>query len=246
MLMLQPGPIPLYYQLQRDLLERIRNGEFRPDEPLPTEERLCSDYGISRITVRRALDALLHDGVIARRRGVGTFVSQSDQPLKSVRLAGSLEDLLGAPEFSYTLLARSRVQPPAPVRQALALADTARAVLLETVNYSSGEPFGYSEIYLPEEVGVLIQAADVTGEIPMLRVVEHHLGQRVARAEQTIEPALAGRTAATHLGIKASKPVLRAARTYFTEAGRAVETVIALYHPERYRFSVHLSPRRPG
>jgi GntR family transcriptional regulator len=243
--MLHPGPIPLYYQLQQHLLERIRSGEFRAGDLLPTEEEFGSAYGVSRITVRRALEALLQQGVIARRRGVGTFVAPHEEPLKSVKLAGSLEDLLGAADYSYKLLTRDVVVPPAHVREALALPQGADAVRLETINYSANEPFGYSEIFLPEDVGVLIHDRDFSGEIPLLWVVERKLGQRIGQAQQVIEPALAGRAAAERLGVKASAPLLKVLRTYFTEAGRPVEVVIARYHPERYRFTVHLSPRRP-
>jgi GntR family transcriptional regulator len=68
---LDPGPIPLYYQLHRDLADRIRAGEFRSGEALPTQEQLTQGYGVSRITVRRALDALLRDGVIRPAGGGG-------------------------------------------------------------------------------------------------------------------------------------------------------------------------------
>ena len=242
--MLQPGPIPLYYQFQQHLLERIRSLEFRPGDALPTEEHFCHAYGISRITVRRALEALLHDGIITRRRGVGTFVASNEEPLKSVTLGGSLEELVSARDFSYKLLGRETVAPPAHVRQALALHDSAITLRLETVNYSANEPYGYSEIFLPEDVGALIKETDFSGEIPLLWVVEQKLGQRIGQGQQTIEPALAGRVAAERLGIKASAPLLKVLRTYCTEAGRPVETVIARYHPDRYRFTVHLSPRR--
>jgi GntR family transcriptional regulator len=242
---LQPGPIPLYYQLQQHLLERIRSSEFRAGDLLPTEHDFCKAYGVSRITVRRALEALLHQGVIVRRRGVGTFVAPQEEPLKSVKLAGSLEDLLGADDFSYKLLSRDVVAPPVHVRRALALPETASVVRLETINYSANEPFGYSEIFLPQDVGALIEDTDFGGEIPLLWVVERKLGQRIGQAQQVIEPSLAGRAAAERLGIKANTPLLKVLRTYFTEAGRPVETVIARYHPERYRFTVHLSPRRP-
>jgi len=73
---LRPGsPLPLYYQLEQDLRARIRANEFSDGAPIPTEQRLCESYGVSRITVRRALDALMAGGLIARRQGVGTFVN---------------------------------------------------------------------------------------------------------------------------------------------------------------------------
>src|SRR5438876_2061473 len=79
---LQDGPVPLYHQLEQDLLERIRTGEFGPGDALPTEGGICAQYGVSRITVRRALDALIAQGLIIRRRGVGSFVAQRREAVR--------------------------------------------------------------------------------------------------------------------------------------------------------------------
>lgn len=237
---LHHGPIALYYQLQQQLSQRIRSGEFRPGDPVPTEEQLCTEYGVSRITVRRALDALLAQGLILRRRGIGTFVAEPHGPVKSVKLVGSLDEMLGAQEFSYKPLSRERLEPPQLVREVLELASGIPAVRVEVVNYSAGEPFGYSEIFFPDDVGALIHESDIAGGIPVLRVVEEKLNQRITRAEQTVEAALAGQTVADHLGIESSAPVLKVLRTYYVGANRPVEAVIARYHPERYRYTVQL------
>ena len=128
---LEPGPIPLYYRLQQHLEERIRGGQLHPGNPLPTEEQLCGQYGVSRITVRHALDSLLHRGLISRRRGVGTFVADNAEPVKLVRLVGSLEDTLSyAAELTYKILSRRTVEPSPLVAKALEFLPEARAVCL--------------------------------------------------------------------------------------------------------------------
>src|SRR4051812_46886122 len=91
---LHDGPVPLYHQLEQDLVDRISGGEFAPGDLLPSEEGICEQYGVSRITVRRALESLIHQGLIVRRRGVGSFVAQRSPAIRSVRLSGSLEDFL--------------------------------------------------------------------------------------------------------------------------------------------------------
>src|SRR5712672_3399133 len=93
---LDAGPLPLYHQLEEDLRARIHGGEFQSGAALPTEEQLCEHYGISRITERRALDALIAQGLIVRRRGVGSFVAEARPGVRSVRLAGSLDEFLAA------------------------------------------------------------------------------------------------------------------------------------------------------
>lgn len=236
---LESGPIPLYYQLQQHLEERIRGGQLHPGNPLPTEEQLCGQYGVSRITVRRALDSLLHRGLISRRRGVGTFVADHAEPVKLVSLVGSLEDMLSyTAELTYKILSRRTVEPPPLVAKALELPPEARAVCLESIGYLKGEPFAYTEFFFPEPIGALVEESDVMDNVPILRIVERKLGQRAKRAEQTVEPALADRAAARHLSIKLRAPILKVLRTYYTESNQPVEAALVRYHPERYRYTV--------
>ncbi len=244
---LQPGPVPLYYRLQADLYRRIRSGEFRPGAMLPPEERLCADYGVSRITVRRALEELRSSRLIYRQRGRGTFVSRPDETLKSVTLTGSLEDLLSFnSQLSYRVLGTDLVPPPAPVAEALRLepGDTARR--FETVNHLAGEPFAYAEFFFPEPVASAIEAEDFAGSSLPIRVVEARVGQRVARGEQTIDPVLANDTVAMHLGIDAGSPLLQVSRVYYSEIDEPMEAVVVRYHPARYRFTVRLLASQDG
>lgn len=237
---LQTSPIPLYYQLQEHLLERIRGGEFRPGDPLPTEGALSAQYGVSRITVRRALDQLLSDAIIVRRRGVGTFVAHPQQPIKSLRLVGSLDDSLAYRELAYKLLSKETVTPPSWVAQALALAPEAPVVRLEVTCFSEREPFAYAEYFYPEEIGARIDEADLARGVPILKIVEEKVGRRISRAEQTVEPALSDPVVASHLGMKPHAPVLKVRRTDYVLDDRPVEAVIIRYHPERYRYTVQL------
>jgi len=194
---LAPGPIPLYYQLQQHLEERIRGGEFRPGSSLPTEEQFCAQYGVSRITVRRALDSLMDRQLISRRRGVGTFVADQAEPAKSVRLVGSLDDTLSyASELRYKILSRKTVEPPPLVAKALELPLEARSVRLEAIGYLKGEPFAYTEFFFPGPIGALIHESDVMDNVPILRIVEAKVGLKVVRAERTVEPAVVDRTVA--------------------------------------------------
>jgi GntR family transcriptional regulator len=241
---LEPGPIPLYYRLQEHLQERILGNEFRSGDPLPTEEQLCSEYGVSRITVRRALDSLLQQDLISRRRGVGTFVADQAGPVKSIRLVGSLEETLSyAADLSYKTLSRKTVEPPPHVARALQLSPGARAVRIDVIGYLKGEAFAYTEFFFPEPVGALINDSDVVDHVPMLRAVEQKLGRRAKRAEQTVEPIVADSLTAKHLGIKVRAPILKVLRTYYTEANEAMEAALVRYHPERYRYTVQLLAR---
>ena len=238
---LQNGPIPLYYQLQRDLAERIRSGEFQVGAALPTEKQICTTYGVSRITVRCALNRLLQDRLISRRRGVGTFVAEPQDPVKSLSLVGSLDELVfNTKDLSYRLLSRKTVDPSPWVAGALELPPGARAIRLETINHAGGESFACGEFFFAEPLGIRLPDADLRASVPIIRIVEKTAGERVSRAEQIVEPSLVDRAVADRLGIKPRSPVLQVLRTYYTEGGRPVAAAIMRCHPERYRYTVQL------
>ncbi len=81
------SPLPLYYQVYRSLLGRIRGDEYAPGDALPPERRLTELYGVSRITVVKALDLLERDGVIERQHGRGTFVREPEETAPPPTLA---------------------------------------------------------------------------------------------------------------------------------------------------------------
>lgn len=236
---LEPGPGSLYFQLHQHLVDRIRAGEFGPATPLPTEMELCEQYGVSRITVRRALDALADEQLISRRRGVRTFVVEP--PVKSVALTGSLDEALSyGANLSLKLLSTDEVRPSPLVAQALGVAAGERVRRLEAVAFSEGEPFAHAEYFLPAAVSALFAAADLQAHVPVLRAIERRLGRRITSANQTVEPVIADGAVAGYLGVKPRAPLLKVVRTYFTVEGTPVKTDIIRYHPERYRYTVQL------
>lgn len=240
---LQVGPVPLYFQLQRHLREQIEAGAFKPGAALPTESALCGAFSVSRITVRHALDALAATGLIVRRRGVGTFVADAVGPAKSVTLVASLDEMLApAKDLTRKLLGSEVVAASPLVARALGLAAGTRVVCLESLHISGAGPFSYARLYFPEDIGAGVLAA-VPGDVPVMRTVERIVRRPIARAEQTVEPAVADRLVAQHLGMRPRAPVLQVMRTYFVDDTRPVQTVIAWYHPGRYRYTVQLYPR---
>jgi GntR family transcriptional regulator len=235
------GPIPLYYQLEQDLRDRIRTGQFPGGAPLPTEQRLCESYGVSRITVRRALDSLLASGLIARRQGVGTFVNGPEETVKSLKLIGSLEDITAqSADLAYRVLAKGATAAPPLVAEALDLPAGTPVTRLETVFSLRGERFAHAEFFASPEVGDLLSDADVVGQASLVALVERKLGRPIERADQTVEAAIADGRIARHLGVRPRAPVLKVNRTYYTDADRPVVAAVVRYHPERYRYTVQL------
>ena len=197
---LEPGPVPLYFRIQSYLKAQIEAGGLPPGAPLPTEAQLCERFGVSRITVVKALDGLVSSGWVFRRRGVGSFVAAGAPLAKSVVLTGSIDAMLApAKNLSRTLLSRAEVQPPDMVARALATAE--RAVCIETMHLSAGEPFSFARLYFPVAVAPLVSDGDVLSPRPLIYGLARNLGVRVADARQTVDPVVADRVVARRLGI---------------------------------------------
>lgn len=166
------------------------------------------------------------------------------QPLKSVQLVGSLDDVVGdTRNLSHKVVSRTTIGSSALVREVLGLEPGARVVRIQSITYSTSEPFAYAEFFFPEPLGAMIHEHDIADDLPVLRSVERKLRVRMSSALQTVHAARADRAAAAHLGIKLNTPVLKIVRTYYADGDRPVEAAIAQYHPERYRYTVRLFPR---
>jgi GntR family transcriptional regulator len=239
------GPIPLYHQLEQELRARIHREEFKPGDALPTEERICSQYGVSRITVRRALDALIADGLITKRRGVGTFVtSPTPGHVRSVKLSGSLDEFLASAGVLATkVLSFEEVLAPEEAVRGLRLDPGDQCTRLELLSFLEDLPLGHHHLYLPISIGRRVKPTDVGQKLPVIRMIEDKIGVRVVRAEQMLEADIAGPAAALHLGLQEATPVLKVTRIYYDPTGTPMEMIVARNHPERYRYSIDFVAR---
>lgn len=235
---LKDGPVPLYYQLEQHLRERIASREFEPGASLPTEDMICGQYGVSRITVRRALAALQEDRLIERRRGVGSFVAERPGGINN-HLTGSLREFLAAAAALDTRTLSITTEPaPLDVGKSLRLAPGQDVLRLKMVGNLEGQgPVAFLNIWVPREVGEGF-AESLRSEVPVVRQVEQALQAKLSRAEQFIQPDQAGEEAGLHLGIDRATPILRVKRIYYADPDTPIEVAYVRYHPERYRYAI--------
>ena len=229
----------LYEQVLGDLLGRIRRGEFKPGEMLPSEEELCRHYGVSRITIRRAMTELAAQFLVVRRRGVGTVVTKRLVDRRAFQFTGFLENR--TPLKSEPL---SNDSEPANDEVAAMLQVKPGSMIRHTlvVTRRNGEVFTYTDAYtadIPDLRGTTAEYG--TAQSPTY-ALGARLGRRIERAEQELDAVAADATAAKHLGIARGTPVLRAKRVYLNSGGEPIRFVIVIYHPDRYRFTVDLRP----
>lgn len=218
------------------LRDRIIGGAIAAGERLPGEPTLATEHGVSRVTLRRALDQLAKEGLIVRKPGSGTFVGQfrSQKPVMS-DLGGLYSHLVEmGSRTQVRLLAFAYGQPPAAIATAMRLGNDERTQRSIRLRMIDDEPFSYLTTYVPEWIGLTYSEADL-GNRPLLGLLERS-GIALERASQLITATLASPDVATALGVEIGAPLLSLTRVVFDGAGHGVEHLHALYRPDRHAF----------
>lgn len=232
---------PRYHQVRLALRQRIRDGVYTGVFPLPGERALAEEFGVGRVTVRSALARLAEEGLVVRVRGKGTVpVQRPEQPQPVKVRGGLLEDLLAMGYRTKARVLEHRTcAAPGYVAQALGIEPGARVLKVVRVRSFKGHPIQLTEVYVPEPFARHLTRRALS-DAPMVAVLERH-GVRVVAAEQTMGAAVAEPEVAECLGVPEGVALLKVVRTAVDQAGRPVQFLIGLFHPERYEYRMRLS-----
>jgi GntR family transcriptional regulator len=232
--------IPLYYQLETILREKIRSGEYPLGDPFPTEDQLVQSYRLSRITVRKALSALEKDGLIDRKRGKGSVVTEGTGHLEPMKLTGMMEDIIEMGIKTKTKIINfGFVSPPKKVAESLKLDENMKVLRVERIRLVQRAPISYTLSYLPPDLGKKISMKDLTIH-PILNILEKKCKVKIERGSQIIEATIADSRVAALLDVMTGSPLLKIERTVFDDESRPVEYISILYRSDRYHYTVDL------
>jgi GntR family transcriptional regulator len=232
----EPSKTRQVYLVLRD---RIAGG--RPDNQgtLPAEQALAAEYGVSRVTVRRALAELEQEGLIRRRQGAGTFVLGAATKPIVADFSDVLANLVAmGRETAVRLLAFDYRKPPAAIARALKLAGGERTQFSVRVRLIDGHPFSHLTTHVPERIGVTYTEADLAAR-PLLSLLERS-GVQIERATQEVTAVLATPDVAAALDVEVGSALLGTTRTVFAADGSGVEHLSALYRPDRYALHMEM------
>jgi GntR family transcriptional regulator len=232
----ESSSLPLYQQLQRALRGAIENGVIGPDDALPPERDLAEMLKVSRITVRKAIDDLVEDGLLIRKQGSGTFVSN--------RVEKNFAKLTS---FSEDMRARGREPRSVWLNRAEGTVTPEESLTLRS---SPGTPvFRFHRIRYADDAPMALEYATVLAAcLPSLEAVENSLyealertGNRPVRALQRLRAVLLTAEQAKLLKAQEREAGLLVARVGYLKDGRAVEFSQSYYRGEIYDFVAELS-----
>ncbi|MET9758938.1 GntR family transcriptional regulator [Streptomyces sp. NPDC006372] len=234
------SPVPLYYQLAQQLEAAIEHGVLAPGNLLGNEVDLSVRLGLSRPTVRQAIQSLVDKGLLVRRRGVGTQVVHS-QVKRPLELSSLYDDLEAAGQGPTTQVVRHEVVPAScDVAAALGVAEGSEVAFLERLRRTHGQPVALLCNYLPASLLDLDgDRLESTGLYRMMRAA----GITLHSARQTVGARAATAEEAARLDEQRGAALLTMRRTAYDDTGRPVEYGTHIYRASRYTFDFQLLVR---
>jgi len=234
----ETGAGPLYLQLHRRIAEAIASGRLRPGDSLPAEREMAAITGLSRVTVRKGVEALVASGQLVQKRGSGTFVAPQVRRLEQALslLTSFTEDMARRGRTVESVTLSRGLHAPAPEEvMALGLGTEDRVARLERVRTSDGVPLAIERASLPEAI---LPDPEAVG--PSLYALLEERGLRPVRAVQRISAANLAARDATLLDVAPGTAGLRIERVSYLPSGRVVEYTRSLYRGDAYDFAVEL------
>ena len=215
---------PLYFRIQRDIAESIGAGDFPPGSRIPSEAALAERYGVTRMTVRQAVDGLISDGLVTRRQGSGTYVLRPLQAQRALnRLTSFTEDMQAqGHRAASTELERGEREPSPFVQEQLELQDGAHVILLERLRSLGDEPVALHRVWLPLWLAPELARRSIDGA-SLYQTLEQDLGIRLSSARQRITAVAATKRQADLLLVARGSPLLFTERLTRDVNNRPVE-----------------------
>jgi GntR family transcriptional regulator len=233
----------LHGQLYRTLVDKIKRGEVKPGDRLPTEAELVSTYAVSRTTARRALDELRRAELVERCPGRGTFVAlpKLQAAIPHLHSVTAEIELLGYQPGSRLISVKDGTADEA-LAALLGVAVHDPVLFVKRLRTADGRPFYFAESALNVTAFPELRTADFSPpSLSLYRLFEQTTGRSVSRVVQWLSAVGATREVADHLELRPRAPVLQLERVLFLDAEIAVEMVRAFFLGKTYKYYTELA-----
>jgi GntR family transcriptional regulator len=232
------SPVPLYFQVAQHLEHMIESGELPMGTRLENEIDLADQLGLSRQTMRRAIEYLVGRGLLLRKRGIGTQVVQA-KVTREVELTSLYDDLAKTGRDPSTTVVSFSTEPaPDALAAELGLAAGTPVYVFERLRFAGAEPLALMRNHVPEHL-MRLSAADLEAQGLYNLFRANGISMRIAK--QSIGARAATAAEARALAERKGAPLLTMERSAYDEQGRAVEHGRHVYRASRYRFDLTLT-----
>jgi GntR family transcriptional regulator len=236
-------PLPKYHRIYLILREQLQEGRFA--DGVPAEMRLMTQFGVARVTVRKALERLQSEGLISRAPGRGTkavpLAADADAGESSrAQLSGLLENIVSMGLRTSAKVVSCAVLPAsADVARHLNLVKGSLVQKALRVRSSRAGPLSHITTHVPAELARGFGRRELARQ-PILLLLEAN-GVRIGRAQQSLSARLADASVAALLDVAVGSALLAVDRLIFDTDDRPVQWLQGLYRPDRYHYEMQLS-----
>jgi GntR family transcriptional regulator len=237
------APLPKYHRVKEIILARLADGTWPPGSLLPAEPGLCREFGVSRITVRKAISDLVHEGKIQTVQGKGTFVAKPKVGERFVQRAFGIFDDMEQRGLRLTteVLRQEVIRAPDEIAAALGLRLGERVHVIVRLRSVEGEKILISTTYIPEALCPGLAHEDLsTGSL--FRLLRDRYGIKISRGERSLEAVAADQWSAYRLELALASPLLRLDSKAYLPDGRAFEYSRTLQRGDRARVDLEFVP----
>ncbi|HBK69021.1 MAG TPA: phosphonate metabolism transcriptional regulator PhnF [Firmicutes bacterium] len=228
---------PKYTYIVQHFIDKIKSGELKDGDKLPTENVLCSYFNVSRITVRKALNILLYEGYIIKKHGKGSYVNTGIAKMQLNSLQGFTEEMKNrGMTVASKVLNVSIVNADNIVANRLQIEEDSKVYCIERLRLVDGEPMSIEKVYIPYYLCADIEKYDLSGSL--YDILEKNYNLSPKKAEQCIEATTGTKREQEILKIKLRASVLKIERTTYLQNNIPLEYVTSIYRGDKYKFYV--------
>lgn len=232
------SPIPLYYQLAEVIKEQVTSGELAGGMQLPAERDLSEQYGISRMTVRQAVQYLVRENVLVVKHGLGTFVAEPKLSYDPLHLMSFTDDMLqhGA-QASSRVLEQVVVTPPAAISERLQMGASDTATKLVRLRLSDTTPLRLETVYVPTLVFPELVHEDLMTQ-SLYRLLFNRHNVQLNGSQQMLEAVPANEYETTLFGIEPCTSMILLEGVTYDLHDRPVEYYKAVFRGDRFKIQI--------
>jgi GntR family transcriptional regulator len=239
---------PRAADLAKDIAQGIAGGRYPIGSLLPTEFELCALFGASRYTVRLALSELQEQGLISRKKNVGSRVEAARSTTGFVQSLSSVEDLVLFGKTNVrTVQSVEEIVVDLDLAKELGCAGGSRWLRISTLRFDKANrrrPVAWLDVYIdPTYADVAERARQSTNEL-VSSLIEARYGRRIVRIQQAIDAVAVSKKMAEVLKVEAGSPALKIVRRYLDAASEAFEISVSVYPAGRLTLSTELKRSR--
>ncbi|MBB1202331.1 GntR family transcriptional regulator [Enterobacteriaceae bacterium 89] len=234
----------IYKSIADKLRLRLNSSDYSVGSPLPAEKVLAQEFGVARMTIRKATDLLVAWGLVERRHGSGTYVARKDVHHETTNLTGFVEVLRqqGKTVVSKVLIFEMMPAPPAIASQ-LRIPLHTQIYFSRRIRYVEGKPLMLEDSYMPVKLFRTLSVAHLEGS--KFEYIENECGITISGNYESLAPVLADKQLALAMNVAEQTPLLRITSLSYSDSGEFLNYSVMFRNARDYQVDYHLRRIHP-